>query len=91
MKLYMEMDTYTMNLETIHLKFLHYLFYQINPIQTEALYNIAIEMADLKKTDTLFDLYCGIGTIGIFASPYVNRVYGIEIVKQAIEDAKRKC
>lgn len=63
-------------------------FYQINPIQTEALYNIAIEMADLKKTDTLFDLYCGIGTIGIFASPYVNRVYGIEIVKQAIEDAK---
>ena len=63
-------------------------FYQINPVQTEVLYNIAIEMANLSKTETLFDLYCGIGTIGIFASPYVKKVYGIEIVKQAIEDAK---
>lgn len=63
-------------------------FYQINPVQTEVLYNTAIEMADLSKEDVLFDLYCGIGTIGIFASPYVRKVYGIEIVKQAIEDAK---
>lgn len=63
-------------------------FYQINPVQTEVLYNTAIEMANLSKTETLFDLYCGIGTIGIFASPYVKKVYGIEIVKQAIEDAK---
>lgn len=63
-------------------------FYQINPVQTEVLYNTAIEMANLSKTDTLFDLYCGIGTIGIFASPYVKKVYGIEIVKQAIDDAK---
>lgn len=63
-------------------------FYQINPVQTEVLYNTAIEMANLSKTETLFDLYCGIGTIGIFASPFVKKVYGIEIVKQAIEDAK---
>lgn len=63
-------------------------FYQINPVQTEVLYNTAIEMANLSKTETLFDLYCGIGTIGIFASTYVKKVYGIEIVKQAIEDAK---
>lgn len=63
-------------------------FYQINPVQTEVLYNMAIEMAELSKTETLFDLYCGIGTIGIFASPYVKKVYGIEIVKQAIDDAK---
>lgn len=63
-------------------------FYQINPVQTEVLYNTAIEMANLSKTETLFDLYCGIGTIGIFASQYVKKVYGIEIVKQAIEDAK---
>ncbi len=63
-------------------------FYQINPVQTEVLYNTAIEMAKLSKNETLFDLYCGIGTIGIFASPYVKKVYGIEIVKQAIEDAK---
>ena len=79
--IYDELGDYTFKISPLS-------FYQINPIQTEALYNIAIEMADLKKTDTLFDLYCGIGTIGIFASPYVNRVYGIESVKQAIEDAK---
>lgn len=79
--IYDELGDYTFKISPLS-------FYQINPIQTEALYNIAIEMADLKKTDTLFDLYCGIGTIGIFASPYVNKVYGIEIVKQAIEDAK---
>lgn len=63
-------------------------FYQVNPVQAEVLYNTAIEMADLSKEDILFDLYCGIGTIGIFASKYVKKVYGIEIVKQAIEDAK---
>lgn len=63
-------------------------FYQINPIQTEKLYNIAIKEAHLQKDDIALDLYCGIGTIGSFASPYVNKVYGIEIVKQAIEDAK---
>lgn len=63
-------------------------FYQVNPVQAEVLYNTAIEMADLSKNDVLFDLYCGIGTIGIFASSYVKKVYGIEIVEQAIEDAK---
>ena len=63
-------------------------FYQVNPVQAEVLYNTAIEMADLSKDDVLFDLYCGIGTIGIFASRYVKKVYGIEIVEQAIEDAK---
>lgn len=63
-------------------------FYQINPIQTEKLYNIAIKKANLRKEDIVLDLYCGIGTIGTFASPYVKQVYGIEIVEQAIEDAK---
>ena len=63
-------------------------FYQVNPVQAEVLYNTAIEMAELTQEDILFDLYCGIGTIGIFASPYVKKVYGIEIVEQAIEDAK---
>ena len=62
-------------------------FYQINPIQTEILYNLAIEKADLKKDDIVCDLYCGIGTIGIFASKYVKKVYGIEIVEEAIKDA----
>jgi 23S rRNA (uracil1939-C5)-methyltransferase len=63
-------------------------FYQINPIQTEKLYDIAIKKANLTKDDIVLDLYCGIGTIGIFASPYVKKVYGIEIVEQAIENAK---
>lgn len=64
-------------------------FYQVNPVQAEVLYNVAIEMADLQKEDIVFDLYCGIGTIGIFVTPYVKKVYGIEIVEQAITDAKQ--
>lgn len=63
-------------------------FYQTNPIQTEKLYNKAIELAELKKSDIALDLYCGIGTIGIFISKYVKKVYGVEIVEQAVEDAK---
>lgn len=62
-------------------------FYQVNPIQAEALYNIAIEKAQISKDDIVCDLYCGIGTIGIFVSKFAKKVYGIEIVKQAIEDA----
>ena len=62
-------------------------FYQVNPIQTEILYNLAIEKANLKNDDVVCDLYCGIGTIGIFASKYVKKVYGIEIVEEAIKDA----
>ena len=63
-------------------------FYQINPIQTEKIYKLAIEKAKLKGNEIVFDLYCGIGTIGIFASKYVKKVYGIEIVEEAIEAAK---
>ena len=63
-------------------------FYQVNPIQTEILYNKAIEYASLTGKETIFDLYCGIGTIGIFASSKAKKVYGIEVVPQAIEDAK---
>ena len=68
-------------------------FYQVNPIQTEKLYNIAINSVGAEdparlKEQIALDLYCGIGTIGIFASKYFKKVYGIEIVEQAIEDAK---
>lgn len=63
-------------------------FYQVNPVQTEILYNTAINFLNDKNDDIALDLYCGIGTIGIFASKYFKKVYGIEIVKQAIEDAK---
>ena len=64
-------------------------FYQVNTTQTEVMYNLGIEMAALKKDDIICDLYCGIGTIGIFASEYVSRVYGIEIVDAAVENAKQ--
>ena len=63
-------------------------FYQTNPIQTEVLYNKSIEFAKLDKNDILCDLYCGIGTIGIFASNKVKKVYGIEIVEEAVKAAK---
>ena len=63
-------------------------FYQTNPVQTEKLYNKAIEFARLNEEDILCDLYCGIGTIGIFASKKVKKLYGIEIVKEAVEVAK---
>ncbi|MBR3613700.1 MAG: 23S rRNA (uracil(1939)-C(5))-methyltransferase RlmD [Clostridia bacterium] len=62
-------------------------FYQVNPIQTEKLYGKAIEYAKLTGNETVFDLYCGIGTIGIFASKNVKKLYGIETVPEAIEDA----
>ena len=64
-------------------------FYQVNPIQAEKLYNIGIEGAKITKKDTVFDLYCGIGTISLFMAKYAKKVYGVEIVEQAIEDAKQ--
>lgn len=64
-------------------------FYQVNPVQTEKLYSKAIELADLKGDETIFDLYCGIGTIGICASNKIKKLYGIETVPEAIEDAKK--
>lgn len=64
-------------------------FYQVNPIQTEILYKTAIDSVDIKNGNNIaLDLYCGIGTIGIFASKIFKKVYGIEIIEQAIEDAK---
>ena len=63
-------------------------FYQVNPVQTVKIYDLAIEKANLNKNDILCDLYCGIGTIGIFSSDKVKKVYGIEIVEQAVENAK---
>ncbi len=64
-------------------------FYQINSEQTEKLYSKAIELAGLKKSDTVLDAYCGIGTIGIFASEYAGKVVGVELNAEAVEDAKR--
>ena len=62
-------------------------FYQVNPIQVKKLYNIGVEMAQISKEDTVFDLYCGIGTISLFMSKYAKKVYGIEIIREAIDAA----
>ena len=63
-------------------------FYQINPIQVETLYQTAINLADLSKEDTVLDAYCGIGTITLSLAKHVKKVYGVEVVPEAIEDAK---
>lgn len=63
-------------------------FYQINSMQTEILYNKAIEMAQLTGIETVIDAYCGTGTIGLIASKYAKHVVGIELNKQAVKDAE---
>ena len=63
-------------------------FYQVNPLQTERLYGTALEFAGLTGEETVWDLYCGIGTISLFLARKAGRVYGVEIVPQAIRDAK---
>ena len=64
-------------------------FYQVNPVQTEKLYNLALEYAGLQGEETVWDLYCGIGTISLFLAQRAKEVRGVEIVPQAIEDARR--
>ena len=63
-------------------------FFQVNPVQTEKLYGLALEYAGLKGNETVWDLYCGIGTISLFLAQKVKKVYGVEIVPQAIDDAR---
>lgn len=63
-------------------------FYQVNPVQTEKLYSLALSYAGLTGRETVWDLYCGIGTISLFLAQKAGKVYGVEIVPQAIEDAK---
>lgn len=63
-------------------------FYQVNPKQTEKLYSTALEFAGLTGKESVWDLYCGIGTISLFLSQRAKTVYGVEIVPQAIDDAK---
>ena len=63
-------------------------FYQVNPIQAEKLYNIAVDYANISKEDIVFDLYCGIGTISLFMSKFAKKIYGIEIVEEAVKAAK---
>ena len=63
-------------------------FYQVNPVQTEKLYKLAIEQVGLSGKETVIDAYCGIGTISLAMAEHAKQVYGVEIVADAIEDAK---
>lgn len=63
-------------------------FYQINPIQVEKLYSKAIEFAEFNEDDVIIDAYCGIGTIALSCASKVKKVYGVEVVEEAIKDAK---
>ncbi|RUT45369.1 23S rRNA (uracil(1939)-C(5))-methyltransferase RlmD [Paenibacillus anaericanus] len=63
-------------------------FYQVNPVQTEVLYGKTVEYAGLTGAETVIDAYCGIGTISLFLGQHAKQVYGVEIVKEAIEDAR---
>lgn len=63
-------------------------FFQVNPVQTEIMYGKALEYAELTGEETVFDCYCGAGTISLFLSQKAKKVYGIEIVPQAIADAR---
>ncbi|WP_317366958.1 23S rRNA (uracil(1939)-C(5))-methyltransferase RlmD [uncultured Tyzzerella sp.] len=62
-------------------------FYQVNPIQTEVLYEIALNFCNLTGNEIVFDAYCGIGTISLFLAKNCKKVYGIEIVPDAIKNA----
>ncbi len=64
-------------------------FFQVNPFQTSNLYEKALEYAGLSGDETVFDIYCGIGTISLFLAKRAKKVYGIEVVEAAIEDAKK--
>lgn len=63
-------------------------FFQVNPVQTERIYKQALEYANLQGEESVWDLYCGIGTISLFLAQKAKQVYGVEIIPQAIEDAK---
>ena len=63
-------------------------FFQVNPLQTKILYDKVLEFADLKGTETVWDAYCGTGTIALFLAQKAKKVYGVEIIQEAIENAK---
>ena len=64
-------------------------FYQVNPVQTEKLYSTALAYAGLTGEETVWDLYCGIGTISLFLAKRAKKVYGVEVIEQAILDARK--
>lgn len=84
----MQKDGYPFTGDALKFKISPLSFYQVNPVQTEKLYSLALEYAGLTGKETVWDLYCGIGTISLFMAGSAKQVYGVEIVPQAIDDAK---
>ena len=84
----MQKEGYPFTGHTLTFKISPLSFYQVNPVQTEKLYSLALEYAGLTGQETVWDLYCGIGTISLFLADKAKQVYGVEIIPQAIEDAK---
>lgn len=84
----MQKDGYPFTGDALTFKISPLSFYQVNPVQTEKLYSLALEYAGLTGKETVWDLYCGIGTISLFLAGSAKQVYGVEIVPQAIDDAK---
>ena len=84
----MQKESYPVTGDELVFKISPLSFYQVNPVQTEKLYSLALEYAGLTGQETVWDLYCGIGTISLFLAKKAGQVYGVEIVPQAIEDAR---
>ena len=84
----MQKDGYPFTGDSLIFKISPLSFYQVNPVQTEKLYSLALEYAGLTGKESVWDLYCGIGTISLFMARKAKQVYGVEIVPQAIADAK---
>ena len=84
----MKKDGYPFTGDSLTFKISPLSFYQVNPVQTEKLYSLALEYAGLTGQETVWDLYCGIGTISLFLARKAKQVYGVEIVEQAILDAR---
>jgi len=84
----MQKEGYPFTGHTLTFKISPLSFYQVNPVQTEKLYSLALEYAGLTGKETVWDLYCGIGTISLFLADKAKQVYGVEIIPQAIEDAR---
>ena len=84
----MQAEGYPFTGDSLNFKISPLSFYQVNPVQTEKLYSLALEYAGLTGKETVWDLYCGIGTISLFLARKARQVYGVEIVEQAILDAR---
>ena len=81
-------DTLNVKLDGLSFKISPHSFFQVNYLQMQKLYKKAIEYAQIQKTDTVFDLYCGVGSISLYASRYAKKVVGVEIVDAAVKNAK---